>query len=132
MRTILILCGITTLLRTAAIYGEEKSLFDGKTFTGWEGDIEKTWSIEDVAIVGGSLETVVPRNEFLCTKAMYTDFELKAKFKLVGDKEKANAGIQFRTKRIPNHHEVSGYQAELSARIIGGRSTMNCAARKSW
>ena len=25
----------------------------------------------------------------------------------------ANAGIQFRTKRIPNHHEVTGYQADM-------------------
>jgi hypothetical protein len=33
------------------------------------------------------------------------------KFKLVG--EGANAGVQFRTKRIPNHHEVSGYQADM-------------------
>ncbi len=40
------------------------SLFDGKTLTGWEGD-EKTWKVEDGAIVGGSLDTVVPRNEFL-------------------------------------------------------------------
>src|SRR5262249_29067026 len=92
---------------------EEKSLFDGKTFAGWEGDIEKTWLIEDGAIVGGSLDEVVPRNEFLCTKQSFGDFELKVKFKLVGDRAKANAGVQFRTKRIPNHHEVSGYQADV-------------------
>jgi hypothetical protein len=24
-----------------------------------------------------------------------------------------NGGVQFRTERIPNHHEVSGYQADL-------------------
>ena len=92
---------------------EPKPLFDGKTFDGWDGDTEKTWKIEDGAIVGGSLDEVVPRNEFLCTKATYGDFELKLKFKLVGDKAKANAGVQFRTKRIPNNHEVSGYQADI-------------------
>lgn len=91
---------------------EPTSLFDGKTLKGWEGD-EKTWRVEDGAIVGGSLDTVVPRNEFLCTTKKYDHFELKAKFKLLGDKEKVNAGIQFRTKRIPNHHEVSGYQADI-------------------
>jgi hypothetical protein len=53
----------------------------------------------------------VPRNEFLCTTAVFTNFVLKLKCKLVG--EGANAGIQFRTKRIPNHHEVSGYQADM-------------------
>ena len=88
-------------------------LFDGKTLTGWDGDIEKTWKIENGAIVGGSLDAVVPRNEFLCTTATYGDFELTVKFKLIGDKAKANAGVQFRTKRIPKHHEVSGYQADV-------------------
>jgi hypothetical protein len=88
-------------------------LFDGKSFDGWEGDTAKTWRIEEGIIVGGSLETTVPRNEFLCTKKTYGDFELKVEFKLLGDKNKANAGIQFRTKRIPNHHEVIGYQADM-------------------
>lgn len=92
---------------------EPVPLFDGKTFAGWEGDTEKTWRIEDGCLVGGSLDTTVPRNEFLCTKATYGDFDLKVKFKLVGDKAKANAGIQFRTQRIPNHYEVSGYQADV-------------------
>ncbi len=55
----------------------------------------------------------MPRNEFSAPRRLYGDFELKVKFKLVGDKEKANAGVQFRTKRIPNHHEVSGYQADV-------------------
>ena len=92
---------------------EPKALFDGKTLTGWEGDTKKTWRIEEGAIVGGSLDEVVPRNEFLCTTKTYGDFELKLKFKLLGDKDKANAGVQFRTKRIPKHHEVIGYQADI-------------------
>jgi 3-keto-disaccharide hydrolase len=88
-------------------------LFNGKDFTGWEGDTVKTWRIEEGVIVGGSLEAVVPRNEFLCTTKTYGDFELKVVFKLTGDKAKANAGVQFRTKRIPKDHEVSGYQADV-------------------
>jgi hypothetical protein len=92
---------------------EAKPLFNGKDLTGWEGDTKKTWRVEDGAIVGGSLETTVPRNEFLCTTRTFGDFELKVKFKLVGDPKKANAGVQFRTRRIPRHHEVSGYQADV-------------------
>jgi hypothetical protein len=95
-----------------AFAGEPVSHFDGKTLKGWEGD-EKTWRVEDGAIVGGSLDAVVPRNEFLCTTKTYGHFELKLKFKILGDKDKANAGVQFRTKRIPKHHEVSGYQADI-------------------
>ena len=87
-------------------------LFDGKTLKGWEGDA-KTWRVEDGAIVGGSLTQTVARNEFLCTEKSYGDFELTLKFKLLGEKTKVNAGVQFRTKRIPKHHEVSGYQADI-------------------
>jgi hypothetical protein len=85
-------------------------LFDGKTFEGWEGNLD-VFRIEDGAIVAGSTDKPVARNEFLCTKKEYGDFELRLKFKLVGDG--ANAGVQVRTKRIPNHHEVSGYQADM-------------------
>ena len=87
------------------------ALFDGKTFRGWEGDTNKSFRIQDAAIVGGNLNAKIPRNEFLCTTRNYTNFILRLKFKLVG--KGANAGVQFRTKRIPNHHEVSGYQADM-------------------
>jgi hypothetical protein len=85
-------------------------LFDGRTFEGWEGNHD-WFRIEDGAIVGGSLEREVPRNEFLCTEREFEDFELRLRFKVLG--KGANAGVQIRTKRIPNHHEVSGYQADL-------------------
>ena len=90
---------------------EGKRIFDGKTFAGWEGDTNKTFRIVEGAIVGGTLKAPIPRNEFLCTTREYTNFVLTLKFKLIG--EGANAGVQFRTKRIPNHHEVSGYQADM-------------------
>jgi len=86
-------------------------LFDGKSFEGWEGDVQKTFRIQDGAVVGGSLSAKVPRNEFLCTRRNYKNFVLRVKFKLLGTG--ANAGVQFRSKRIPNHHEVTGYQADM-------------------
>jgi hypothetical protein len=110
--TLLCVSLVAALCAPAARAADAKPLFDGKTFAGWEGDTKKTWRIDDGALVGGSTEQVVPRNEFLCTTKEYGDYELKLKFKLVGDKG-ANAGVQLRTKRIPNHHEVSGYQADI-------------------
>jgi hypothetical protein len=92
-------------------------IFDGKTFAGWEGDLT-IFRIQDGAIVGGTLERKIARNEFLCTTKPYGDFELRLKFKLLGG-EGANAGIQFRTRRIPNHHEVSGYQADMGTGYWG-------------
>lgn len=86
------------------------SIFNGKTLDGWEGNLQ-IFRVQDGAIVGGSLNEKVVRNEFLCTTRSYGDFELRLTFKLLG--QGANAGVQFRTKRIPNHHEVSGYQADM-------------------
>ncbi len=87
------------------------AIFDGKTFEGWEGKLD-IFRIQDGAIVGGTMKAPIKQNEFLCTTKTYGDFELRLKVKLLGG-EKANAGIQFRTKRIPNHHEVSGFQADM-------------------
>jgi hypothetical protein len=90
---------------------EFRPLFDGKSLAGWEGNLDH-FRIEDKAIVAGTLEKPIERNEFLCTEREFGDFELRLEVKLLGG-EAANAGIQFRTKRIPNHHEVSGYQADM-------------------
>ena len=63
-------------------------------------------------LAGGTTRAAHP-GEFLCTTKSFGDFELKLKFKLLGDRQQANAGVQFRTKRIPNHHEVIGFQADI-------------------
>jgi hypothetical protein len=90
------------------------SLYNGKTFTGWEGKLD-VFRIEKGAIVGGSLKERVPRNEFLTTKKEFADFELRLKFKLLG--KGANAGVQIRSRRAPKDsrhpHEMIGYQADL-------------------
>ena len=89
------------------------SIFDGKTFRGWEGDTNKTWRIENGAFVGGSLKAKVPHNEFICTERGFTNFVLRLKCKLEGTEGFVNGGVQVRSKRVPNHFEVSGYQADL-------------------
>jgi len=97
------------------------SLFDGKTLKGWEGNL-KMFRVEDGAIVAGTMKQRIPNNEFLCTEREFSDFELRLQTKLTG--KGANAGIQIRSKRIPNHHEVIGYQADMGVmgdgRLIWG------------
>jgi hypothetical protein len=90
--------------------GVQVSLFDGKTFNGWEGELN-WFRIEDGAIVAGTLEKEIPYNVFLCTTKEYSDFELRLEAKLIG--EGANAGIQFRSRRVPGETEVAGYQADM-------------------
>ena len=96
--------------------GSDGTLFDGKTFNGWEGPME-SFRIENGSIVAGTLEADIPKNQFLSTKQAFGDFELRLKFKVIG--EKVNAGVQFRTKRIQDHHEVIGYQADMGGKYWG-------------
>jgi hypothetical protein len=110
--------GIVLLVAAAVAAIKPARLFDGKSFAGWNGNLQ-IFRIENGAIVGGSLSDKIARNEFLCTDKEYSDFVLRAKFKLLGDPTKANAGIQFRTKRIPNDHEVIGYQADMGQNYWG-------------
>ena len=114
MKLLALLCLLAfSVAQHTPLRAENKTvpLFDGQTFKGWDGDTVKTFRIAEKSIIAGSLQAKIPRNEFLCTTRLYTNFVLKLKFKLVG--AGANAGVQFRTKRIPNHHEVSGYQADM-------------------
>ena len=111
-----------TALAAAAAQTVQKpvALFDGRTFTGWEGDIKSTWRIQDGAIVGGSLSTQVPRNEFLTTTRSFADFVLGVKFKLVGTEGFINGGVQIRSQRIEKPaNEMSGYQADLGDKYWG-------------
>ena len=104
---------LCSLLAVSLVHAESVPLFDGKTFSGWEGDTGSVWRIEDGALVAGSLEKKQEKNNFLATEKKYGDFELTLKWKLEGTEGFVNGGVQFRTVRIPNHHEVSGYQADL-------------------
>jgi DNA-binding protein len=89
-------------------------LNDGKTFHGWVGDTNKTWRIVDGAFVGGSLETKVPRNEFLRTTESYTNFVLKLKFKLAGTNGFINGGVQIRSQPATKPtNEMVGYQCDI-------------------
>ena len=97
-----------------------KELFDGKTFSGWEGDTLNTWSIIDGTIVGGSLTDTVPHNDFLVTTQEFGDFILELKFKLEGNEGLINAGVQFRSQRLENPaYEMIGYQADMGDNYWG-------------
>lgn len=98
---------------------QAKEIFDGKSFEGWEGNTKTVWRIDDGALAAGSLETRQKDNDFLATTSEYENFELELEWKLEGTEGFINGGVQFRTKRIPNHHEVSGYQADLGAGFDG-------------
>ena len=112
MKTILLPWTLCFLLAVGNVSAAEKGdlLFDGTSFAGWEGNLD-WFRIEQGALVAGRLDQEIPRNEFLCTEQEFADFELTLEARLVG--EGKNAGVQFRSKRIPDHHEVIGYQCDM-------------------
>ncbi len=85
-------------------------LFDGKTLDGWEGNHDY-FRVEQQAIVAGTLQDKIPHNQFLCTEKEFDNFDLRLEVRLKGQGN--NAGIQFRSQRIPGSHEVRGYQCDV-------------------
>ena len=114
MKTICLALLLTTLNAFAQEKGKPVSLFDGKSFEGWQiqEDEKQWWRVEGGEIIGGSLEKKIPHNTFITTTKRYANFELRLKVKVEGSK-KPNAGIQIRSERVPDHHEMIGYQADV-------------------
>ena len=99
--------------------GEEKEegfvpIFNGKDLAGWEGD-KKLWIVEDGLLIGRS--PGIKYNDFLATTKEYGDFILRFQIRLKPNN--ANSGVQFRSKRVPNSHEVAGYQADVGGQWWG-------------
>ena len=118
----LLLAAVSAHPLRAADGGKAVPLFDGKSFAGWTGDTNKTWRVEDGAFTGGSLKEKVPRNEFLRTTRSYTNFVLRAKFKLVGTPAGGfvNGGVQIRSQPAKNPpNEMVGYQCDIGEGWFG-------------
>ena len=98
------------LLPTPADPPNFELLFDGKSLYGWEGD-HHHFRVEDGSIIAGNLEKPIPRNEFLASKRAFGDFDLRFDARLIGTGR--NAGVQFRSERIPGSHEMIGYQCDI-------------------
>ncbi len=89
-----------------------KPLFNGKNLDEFVVDTPGLWSVEKGGeIVGRS--PALKYNDFLRTKKLYPHFILKLKFKMTDASGRANSGVQFRSKPMPDSHEVIGYQADL-------------------
>ena len=108
---------VVCLLTAASLLAEEgfTPLFNQKNVDGWELDTPGLWSVRDGMIVGQS--PGLKYNDFLRTKRDYSDFILKLSFRMVDGR--GNSGVQFRSKPVPNSHEVSGYQADIGEQYWG-------------
>jgi hypothetical protein len=106
---------LIALLSSQALSQEAKagkSLFDGKTLSGWSG-IADNWRVEDGAITGESKDSApLQNNTFLVYEKSFGNFELTCEFKITG----GNSGIQYRSKLIDkDKFIVGGYQADIDS-----------------
>lgn len=109
--TFLVLVAATTL---RAAESTPIALFDGRSFAGWNGDTNKSWRIQDGALVAGTTNSTFPRNEFLATERSFTNFVLKLQFKLTGTEGFVNSGVQIRSERAKEPaNEMVGYQVDI-------------------
>ena len=114
----LIFCALFALIFPSQ--GQAQSpLFDGKSLAGWDFT-EGVWRVEDGAVIAGSYEKKFPKNEFICTKKLYANFDLKLKIKCDGDPATGliNSGIQVRSARLANGR-VAGYQVDCGKGWFG-------------
>ena len=106
--------------RPEPLSGEEpgfRSIFDGKTLDGWEGD-PKYWRVEDGAMTGEiTPDTIVKSNTFIVWRGgTVDDFELKVDYRIT---QAGNSGINYRSTMFPdkvtpeNRFAMRGYQCDI-------------------
>jgi len=107
------------LFLISCLVAQAEDLFDGLSLKNWgiQAAEKKWWRVEDQAVVGGSLVEKIPHNTFITTAKKYGDFELTLEVMVTGNHP--NAGIQFRSERIENHHEMIGYQCDVGPGLWG-------------
>jgi hypothetical protein len=108
MRAVFLCLAIVVTLLLSADEPDFKPLFNGKDLSEFDGDKE-LWKLADGVIVGDS--PGIKHNQFLKTKKLYDDFELRLEFRLTDGI--GNSGIQFRSKAVEDSTEVEGYQADI-------------------
>lgn len=105
----------STIEPMSEVEADFKSIFDGKTLDGWEGD-PVYWSVKDEAITGTiTPETLLKANTFLIWQGGQPgDFELKAEFKI---SESGNSGINYRSEMVEDvPFALKGYQADIDGK----------------
>jgi putative heme-binding domain-containing protein len=88
-----------------------KSIFDGKTLAGWDGNPE-LWSVEDGCLTGKTKgPDTLTYNQFLIWRGgAPKNFELHAKARCSA----TNSGIQYRSKEIAGSKwAIGGYQCDI-------------------
>jgi putative heme-binding domain-containing protein len=107
-----------------------RTLFDGKTLDGWDGEAA-LWSVEGGCIRGKANR--LDGSRFLVSKGEYADFVLEFDVKLLT----GNSGLQFRAEPAAPY-VLTGYQADIGQSYWGalyeegGRGMLAQPANEIW
>ena len=114
LKTQLLIFPLLALTLLSSLHGGEwKTLFDGKSLTGWKG--LDFWSVKDGTIFGETTkEHSSSKNTFLILQnEVVTDFEFICQVKFSGN----NSGVMYRSKVINEEQfTMGGYQADLHSK----------------
>ncbi len=94
------------------VLAQERSLFNGTSLEGWDGNPE-LWSVQDGVIVGiTQADEPLPYNQFLIWRGgQVKNFELRATIRQTGN----NSGIQYRSRELAEvgKWSIGGYQCDI-------------------
>lgn len=87
-------------------------IFDGKTFTNWDGDTSY-WHIVDGVLTGSETpDRPLVTNSFMIYRGSEpNDFEFKAEYRISPE---GNSGVQYRSEELSDiKYALKGYQADI-------------------
>jgi hypothetical protein len=94
-----------------------RSIFDGQSLKGWDGDPD-FWRVEGGVMIGETKADHQPKQNIFCIwrDGKPADFELKLDYKITGANT-GNSGIQYRSVELPDVAKwvLKGYQADIDA-----------------
>lgn len=125
-----LLCSLGLIFSAVAQKEKWVSLFDGKTFKGWnQKNGQAKYTIEKGEIVGSTVANTP--NSFMCTDQEYGDFILELDLKVDNS---MNSGIQIRSlsKSDYQNGRVHGYQIEIDPSDRAWSGGIYDEARRGW
>jgi hypothetical protein len=121
---VVVMLGFSLVQVRASMQGVEKSLFDGRTLSGWRGFTSEAppsgWSVVD-----GTLARTGPGGDIV-TVDEFGDFDLRLQWKI---SEGGNSGIIFRVVNVGSEVWESGPEMQIldNARHADGKSPLTSA-----
>jgi hypothetical protein len=111
--------------------GDWKSLFDGKTLTGW-----KIYGTEDFHVKDGLIECRRGPKEsegYLATEEQFTDFRVRGRFHMLGD---GNYGLFYHStitlREKDGYPVIAGLQGEVEPSYPGSSGWVYESYRRGW